>query len=74
MVARGTTETGKREILGFGVYRGETKETWRDFLEKLKKRGLHGGKMITSDAHEANKLTQLLYAGKYRLQFISLNP
>lgn len=52
MVAIGTTETGKREILGFGVYAGETKETWRDFLEKLKKRGLHGVKMITSDAHE----------------------
>jgi len=52
MVAIGTTVEGGREILGCGVYPAETKQTWEDFLNTLKKRGLHGLKMITSDAHE----------------------
>ena len=42
---------GKREILGFSVYKNESKETWCDFLQQLKKRGLKGVLMITSDAH-----------------------
>ena len=52
MVAIGTDREGRREILGFGVYASESRETWKEFLEMLKKRGLHGVKMITSDAHE----------------------
>lgn len=52
MIAYGTNEYGKREILGFSAYRNESKETWRDFLENLKKRGLCNIIMITSDAHE----------------------
>ena len=30
----------KREILGFSAYRNESRETWKDFLTGLKKRGL----------------------------------
>ncbi len=52
MIALGTTQDGKREVIGFEVYNGETKETWKTFLQKLKARGLKGVKMITSDAHE----------------------
>lgn len=52
MIAYGTNEYGKREILGFSAYRNESKETWRNFLENLKKRGLCNIMMITSDAHE----------------------
>lgn len=52
MIAYGTNEQGKREILGFNAYRNESKETWRDFLLGLKKRGLSGVLMITSDSHE----------------------
>ncbi len=52
MVAIGTSEEAKREIIGFGVYDSETKNSWQDFLNSLKKRGLQGVKMITSDAHE----------------------
>ena len=52
MVAIGTTEEAKREIIGFGVYDSETKNTWKDFLNSMKSRGLQGVKMITSDAHE----------------------
>lgn len=52
MIAYGTNEDGKREILGFSAFRNESKETWREFLTGLKKRGLSGVLMITSDAHE----------------------
>ena len=52
MIAYGTNEQGHREILGFAAYRNESKDTWQDFLKSLKKRGLKGVIMITSDAHE----------------------
>ena len=52
MIAYGTNTQGHREILGFGVYANESSDTWTDFLVGLKKRGLTGVLMITSDAHE----------------------
>ena len=52
MIALATTTDGKREIIGFGVYPGENKTTWNAFFNTLKERGLHGVRIITSDAHE----------------------
>ena len=52
LIAFGTDQEGHREIIGCGVYTGETKETWRSFLAGLKARGLRNVLMITSDAHE----------------------
>lgn len=52
MIAYATNSEGHREIIGFGAYRNESKETWNAFLKGLKARGLTGVKMITSDAHE----------------------
>lgn len=52
MVAIGTNREGRREILGCGIYPCESRETWWNFLETLRKRGLHGVRMITSDAHD----------------------
>ena len=52
MIAYATNSEGHREIIGFGVYRNESKETWNAFLKGLKARGLTGVRMITSDAHE----------------------
>ena len=52
MIAYGTNGNGMREILGFGVYANESASTWTDFLTGLRKRGLDGILMITSDAHE----------------------
>ena len=52
MIAYGTNAEGHRKILGFGVYANESSATWTDFLLSLKKRGLTGLLMITSDAHE----------------------
>ncbi len=55
MIAYALNSKGRREIIGFGIYRNESKETWNDFLKGLKNRGLIGVKMITSDAHEGIK-------------------
>lgn len=52
MIAYATNSEGHREIIGFGIFRNESKETWNSFLKGLKARGLTGVKMITSDAHE----------------------
>lgn len=52
MIAYGTNAEGHREIIGFGVYANESSATWTDFLLGLKKRGLTGLLMITSDAHD----------------------
>lgn len=52
MIAYGTNAQGHHEILGFGVYANESTATWTDFLMGLRKRGLTGVLMITSDAHE----------------------
>lgn len=52
MVAYGVNQDGHREIIGFDVYENESVRTWREFLSNLRKRGLSGILMITSDAHE----------------------
>ena len=52
MTAFAVDAQGRREILGFGVYANESKETWNDFLLGLRSRGLKGLLMITADAHE----------------------
>jgi putative transposase len=51
MVALGINSKGIREIIGFDVYENESEATWKQFLSKLKSRGLTGVDMITSDAH-----------------------
>lgn len=52
LLACGINEQGIKEVLGFGVYPCESTETWSDFLNSLRQRGLTGVQMITSDAHE----------------------
>lgn len=52
MIAYGTNERGHREIIGFCIKDRETEETWKDFLLDLRKRGLTGMILVTSDAHE----------------------
>lgn len=62
MIAYGTNNKGDREILGFDIYSEESTTTWMDFLEGLKKRGLWGILMVTSDAHGGIKAAvQRLY-------------
>lgn len=54
-LAYGINEQGKREILGVSVSLSEAEVHWRNFLESLAARGLHGLKLIVSDAHSGLK-------------------
>ena len=55
LIATGVMEDGRRTILGTSVSLSEAEVHWRQFLLSLKKRGLHGLKMITSDDHAGLK-------------------
>lgn len=55
LIAAGVRDDGKRSILGVSCSMSEAEVHWRDFLVDLKKRGLHGVEMITSDDHEGLK-------------------
>ncbi len=55
LVATGVMDDGKRTVLGTSVSLSEAEIHWRTFLLDLKKRGLHGVEMITSDDHSGLK-------------------
>jgi transposase-like protein len=55
LVAIGIDELGKRDVLGVSVKLSEAEVHWRDFLQQLQVRGLHGVTLITSDAHPGLK-------------------
>lgn len=50
MIAVGLTGEGTKEIIGFGVRDGEDADSWDGFVSGLKRRGLHGVRLVTSDA------------------------
>lgn len=51
LVATGVQADGKRSVLGVAVSMSEAEVHWRDFLLSLKKRGIYGVKLVTSDDH-----------------------
>ena len=51
LMAVGVSIHGKRCILGMSAALSEAEVHWRDFLESLRARGMHGVHMITSDDH-----------------------
>jgi transposase-like protein len=55
LVVLGVNERGKREILDVEVADTENKATWSDLFKRLKKRGLSGVLLVTSDDHEGIK-------------------
>jgi putative transposase len=59
LVAYGIGLDGKRQILGTSVSLSESEVHWRAFLESLTKRGLHGVKLIISDAHAGLKAARM---------------
>jgi transposase-like protein len=62
--AIGVNTDGKREILGVSVSLSEAEVHWRAFLKSLLDRGLHGVRLITSDAHSGLKAArQSLFNG-----------
>ena len=55
LVATGVLADGRRSVLGTTVSISEAEVHWRDFLLSLKKRGMHGVKLVTSDDHSGLK-------------------
>ena len=55
LTAIGIDTKGKRSILGVSVSLSEAEAHWRDFLASLQGRGLHGVKLVVSDAHAGLK-------------------
>jgi putative transposase len=51
VIATGVAATGHREILGIDVGDSENEVFWREFLRKLRARGLEGVQLVISDQH-----------------------
>jgi len=51
LIASGVKKDGKRSILGISVSLSEAQTHWREFMETLVNRGLHGVQLIISDNH-----------------------
>jgi transposase-like protein len=64
IVAVGVNSDGRREVLGMTVGHSEAEPFWVEFLRSLRRRGLRGVKLVTSDAHEGLKaaITKVLGA------------
>jgi transposase-like protein len=55
LIAIGIDDQGKRSVLGVSCKLSEAEVHWREFLESLQHRGLHGLKAIVSDDHAGLK-------------------
>ena len=58
LLAIGVGKGGSRSVLGLSVSLSEAEVHWRNFLESLLARGLHGVRMITSDNHAGLKIAR----------------
>lgn len=56
LVAYGVGLDGKRQLLAVTIGAAESEDSWTDLLEQLLERGLHGVKLVISDAHPGLKL------------------
>ncbi len=52
MIAYGINNKGNKEILAIEPFINESFETWKNFFDKLKKRGLEKIALLISDAHQ----------------------
>lgn len=55
VVAIAVNRNGDREVLGFDIGTAEDGPFWTSFLQSLVERGLHGVKLVISDAHAGLK-------------------
>jgi len=55
LIAIGINWDGRRQILGVELANRESRSTWKDFLVKLRDRGLHGVEFVVSDDHDGLK-------------------
>ena len=54
-IAMAVNTDGRREVLGMATGASEAETFWTGFLRSLARRGLHGGKLVISDAHAGLK-------------------
>jgi len=55
LVAIGVDWEGRRQVLGVEVANRESRSSWREFLDGLRGRGLHGVEYVVSDDHAGLK-------------------
>ena len=55
LIAVGVNEEGHREIIGFQLTTTESENSWSDFFQSLKERGLKQVHLVTSDHHQGLK-------------------
>ena len=55
IIAVAVNTDGRREIVGLHIGPSEAETFWSTFLKSLVRRGLHGVKLVISDAHEGLK-------------------
>ena len=55
LVAIGINWEGRRQVLAVELANRESRSSWRDFLAKLRDRGLHGVEFVVSDDHAGLK-------------------
>ena len=55
IIAVAVNTDGKREVVGLHIGPSEAETFWSTFLKALLRRGLHGVKLVISDAHEGLK-------------------
>ena len=55
LIAIGVDWEGRRQVLAVELAHRESRSSWRDFLEALKGRGLHGVEFVISDDHPGLK-------------------
>ena len=75
IIAVGVNTDGRREVLGMTVGHSEAEPFWTEFLRSLARRGLHGTRLVISDAHEGLKaaITKVLSATWQRCRVGLLN-
>ena len=63
LIAIGVRADGRRSVLAVSVSLSEAEVHWRDFLQSLLQRGLHGLVLITSDDHAGLKAARKAVLG-----------
>jgi len=51
LIVSGVNDRGRREVLTWRIGDSESQDTWREIFVELKRRGLSGVELLTSDAH-----------------------
>lgn len=55
LIAIGVDWEGRRQVLAVELANRESRSSWKEFLEGLKARGLHGVELVVSDDHSGLK-------------------